>query len=248
MKPLNYDEFAAACISELNPLQQNFLDNYDINGFDNWHYDQVSGLFTFSTGEKKLFFRYFDVGSYSTVSNTWMWSWRNGSVHENAKVFSLKVHEFGIQNSLDKLTAGTFECDEITAWELAAVALNINGGIGVYRPEKDGLQMFMVMLEVISEEEAYILINNHVECLQHGLQRNAFVCNHIISGEKVGFEEAFETWENMGLDDDDDLQAWCNACEEVRIEHDGWNDESMKFADIKLVCEKCYFKFKAINS
>jgi hypothetical protein len=47
--------------------------------------------------------------------------------------------------------------------------------------------------------------------------------------------------------EDDDFQAWCYECEKVRVEHDGWNDESMEFSDIKLVCEKCYFEIKESN-
>nr|WP_290929308.1 hypothetical protein [Haliscomenobacter sp.] len=51
----------------------------------------------------------------------------------------------------------------------------------------------------------------------------------------------------MELEEDDDLQAWCDQCELERLRTDGWNDESMEFAGIKLVCEDCYFEIKAFN-
>ena len=44
-----------------------------------------------------------------------------------------------------------------------------------------------------------------------------------------------------------DLSAWCNECEIVRIEKGGWNDESEDFANIKLICEECYFEMKDLN-
>jgi hypothetical protein len=52
----------------------------------------------------------------------------------------------------------------------------------------------------------------------------------------------------MELDDDDNFQAWCSDCEIERLKTDGWNDESMKYAKIKLVCEMCYFEIKAANN
>jgi hypothetical protein len=51
----------------------------------------------------------------------------------------------------------------------------------------------------------------------------------------------------MELEEDDDFQAWCDECEKEKLKTDGWNDESMKFASIKLVCERCYFELKVFN-
>ena len=65
--------------------------------------------------------------------------------------------------------------------------------------------------------------------------------------QKTGFEEAFETYRGMELNEEDDFQAWCSECEKERLKTDGWNDESMEFAKIKLVCERCYFEIKEIN-
>jgi hypothetical protein len=70
------------------------------------------------------------------------------------------------------------------------------------------------------------------------------VCQHLNETNRVGFEEAFATYPGMPLEEDDDLQAWCDECEKERLRTDGWNDESMEFAKIKLVCERCYFSIK----
>ena len=51
----------------------------------------------------------------------------------------------------------------------------------------------------------------------------------------------------MELGKDDDFQGWCTECETVRQQNDGWTDESMAFANIKVVCEECYFEIKEIN-
>jgi hypothetical protein len=51
----------------------------------------------------------------------------------------------------------------------------------------------------------------------------------------------------MELPDDDDFQAWCDECEAVRQTEGEWNEKSMNFAGIKIVCEKCYFEMKEFN-
>ncbi len=89
--------------------------------------------------------------------------------------------------------------------------------------------------------------DKYVKCDEHDHGRIAFVCKHLLQKNIVGFHEAFETSEGMDLSEDDDFQAWCDECEAVRKAEGEWNEESMAFADIKVVCETCYFKMKEIN-
>ena len=86
-----------------------------------------------------------------------------------------------------------------------------------------------------------------VDCGIHGFRRPAFICQHLNREEKKGFEESFASHKGMDLDDEDDFAAWCDECEQVRVDKDGWNEESEKFAKIKLVCEDCYFELKECN-
>ncbi|KQT29579.1 hypothetical protein ASG22_19850 [Chryseobacterium sp. Leaf405] len=78
--------------------------------------------------------------------------------------------------------------------------------------------------------------------------RAAFVCQHLNLEQYKGFGEAFDTYRGMQLDEDDDFQAWCSECEKVRLQSNGWNDESEEFAKIKLICEDCYFELKSLNT
>ncbi|MCX8531876.1 hypothetical protein [Chryseobacterium luquanense] len=43
------------------------------------------------------------------------------------------------------------------------------------------------------------------------------------------------------------FKAWCNECEKIGQENNGWNDETMEFTKIKLVCEDFYFELKQFN-
>lgn len=87
-----------------------------------------------------------------------------------------------------------------------------------------------------------------MECGSHGFQRPAFVCQHLNLENSIGFEEAMERHKGMELNENEDLQAWCNECEKVRVKYGEWNEESEKFAKIKLICENCYFEMKELNN
>jgi hypothetical protein len=71
-----------------------------------------------------------------------------------------------------------------------------------------------------------------VHCGSHGLRRPAYVCRHLAWGSGLGF---------FAPDDaGDDLQGWCEECEQVRTRCGGWGDESEEFAQIMLICDLCY--------
>lgn len=75
-----------------------------------------------------------------------------------------------------------------------------------------------------------------VECDTHGAAEATFVCQHLVGGEKLGF--------NLGYDPEhpDDLypDAWCNECDNVLEAEREWSDKAAEFAGIKLLCSHCY--------
>jgi hypothetical protein len=247
MSNFDFHDFAKSAIDELTIVQGKWHAKYDIDSYSDWFYDQSTGLLTFSSEQRELNFKYFQAGSYSEKSRTWNWAWNNEDTLENVKNASQRIRTFGIKSGFKKLENGFFESDEIEAWEFAAISAQITNGIGVYRPVSDGLQLFLIVTEFVDNMTAQQLKDKFISCNNHGSERIAFVCKHLITRDHVGFEEAFETYENMELEEDDDFQAWCSECEVVRQNNDGWNEVSMQYADIKLVCEKCYFEFKQIN-
>lgn len=244
----DYNSFAERCADELKVLQNKFQDEYDVDWYENWFYNQTTGLLTFSTGDAQLNFKYFDVGSFSQKSTTWKWSWDNEHTVDNVKEPTKRLKEFGERSGYPKLTTGYFVSDEYEAWEFAAIAAKLINGIGVYRPVNDeGLQIYLVVTEYIDNETAQRTKDRYVHCSAHDYKRIAFVCQHLNNSSKVGFEEAFETFEDMELSLDDHLQAWCRKCEAARQKEGEWNERSMASARIKVVCEKCYFEMKELN-
>ena len=244
---MNYNDFAESCINELLVLQEKFQKEYNLSWYEDWFYDQATGLLTFSSNDVELNFKYLEVGTYSKNNNTWKWSWDNAHTLQKVKEQAHLVKDLGQRLNFPKLTNGYFESTEEEAWEFTAIAAKIVNGIGAYGPVSQHLLIFMVILEFVDKETAKKIKDKYVECADHEKRRIAFVCQHLNRKTKVGFHEAFETFEDMELSDDDDFQAWCDACEVERQRVGEWNDVSMKFANIELVCEKCYFEMKEVN-
>ena len=248
----DYNEFAQSELDKLIPIQDKFKAEFNIDSFANWFYDSDSHILRLYNDENdEIFFKYIPIGTFSFSSETWMWSWFNNYLSESNKSETLKIKDFGEENSFKKLYEGTFPSDKFDGWEFLAISYKILSGIGVYNVTTDNLNFYLLLTEQITNTnnaEIKMLKQKKMDCGNHGFKRPAYVCQHLNLQTSVGFEEAFETYEGMELDDEDDLQAWCSDCEKVRIKYDGWNEESEKFAQIKLVCEDCYFEMKKINN
>lgn len=245
-----FDSYLAKICKELKVAQDAFNTKYQIDDYDSWYYDQASGVFTFSNNQEERFFSFQCIGSFAPKAGTWLWSWSNSNTYPNVKIESQRIKEYGISKGIEKLTSNSWKAEEVDGWEMLALAYKLLNPLGVYRIPTDGIYMFLIFTAELTKEEAECKKENKeqlIDCDCHGLKRHAFVCQHLNKKIKKGFNEAFETWEEMELHEDDDLQAWCDACEEIRVEHDGWNEESEKYSKIKLICEGCYFEMKEIN-
>ncbi|KFC19923.1 DUF6882 domain-containing protein [Chryseobacterium sp. FH1] len=247
----DYKNFAQSELDRLIPIQNRFKEEFDIDSYANWFYDGESAILRlYNSDDDEIFFKYIPIGTFSLSQKTWMWSWFNNYLNEKNKIETLKIKQFGEENQFEKLTTGTFTSDEFDGWEFLAISQKLLAGIGVYKINGDNLEHFLLLTELInpdSNQEIRKLKQKTVDCGNHGFKRPAFVCQHLELDSKKGFEESFETFPGMDLEDDDDFSAWCDECERKRIECDGWNDKSEEFAKIKLVCEDCYFEMKKSN-
>jgi hypothetical protein len=247
---MDYEEYSKQRLDNLVQIQDKFKEIYKIDSYANWFYDsELELLRLYNDDNDEVYFKYIPVGTYSLKSKTWMWSWYNKYSLEKNKKDLLIVNEFGINNKYEKLHKGTFSSDEYDGWELSSICLEFFKGIGVYKVNTDELEKYMLIINFVDEQSSDVRMmkQKNMDCCSHGYSRSAFVCQHLDLKTPKGFNEAFDTYKGMNLEEDDDLQAWCNECEEMRIEYDGWNEESEKFAGITLICENCYFELKEFN-
>lgn len=240
--------FKEKCIDEFYDLLEEFDKLYDFDKHTAWHYDHRLGIFTLKFEDHNIYFKYVDVGSYSHNTNTWMWSWYNEHTPEKVKIEMERIPQFGQEQEYESLTTGLIEAEKEIGWEMTAIAHRFIHGIGAYSVSIDHLDIYFLFTHEIDESTYAKIKKKSVHCGEHGSRRRAFVCQHLKLNVKTGFEESFPTYPDMEFEDeDDDLQAWCDECEKIRVQYDGWNEESEKFANIKVICEKCYFEIKEFN-
>lgn len=80
-----------------------------------------------------------------------------------------------------------------------------------------------------------------VRCAEHGDGSAAFVCGHLVHGDGLGFHTAHDPG-NARPD------AWCGACEELRVRHGGeWPERVEATLGVTLQCAACYDRVKARN-
>ena len=84
-----------------------------------------------------------------------------------------------------------------------------------------------------------------VHCHEHGERFPTFVCRHLVQGAGLGFYEPNRppAWDGESRE----RCAWCGACERVRQDQGGWDDESEAFAGVTMICDACFEAARARN-
>jgi hypothetical protein len=248
MKDHTFEDFADSCCEQISALQESFMISHNINSYERWLFDEDLGVFCFESDDgRNRYFKYTLTGSFSTKTNTWKWSWDNEYMKDSERSKIEKVHAYGVDHGYVKLSTGLIDGDEYTGWTMTSVAAKILHAIGVYRFQEEHLFFYLVFTGVLSEEEYNNLKEKYtVTCGIHGARRPAFVCRHLSKDKYTGFHEPFES--DASVDADEELQAWCDECEKVRLREGEWNDVSEAFANIRLICDQCFFVIKAKNS
>ena len=141
----SYEKFLAEARARFVPDATRLSEEYKLGSYA-WHLDQGTGKLTFSKdGVTKVIADAQIVGSYSTYSHTWMWSWANKYVDEGMKKDIGKVKEFGERQNYKKLTTPKWECDEEHAGTLTIAAGYLLKSKGAYRgPIEDGYVYMLI--------------------------------------------------------------------------------------------------------
>jgi hypothetical protein len=241
----SFEDFKNECIEQTTPLQEAFIKLYHINSYEHWFYDHGIGAFHFRSDDgRNLYFKYVDVGSYSTKTNSWLWSWDNNSVPKRVTIGIEKVRAFGEAKGFSELSQSYItEADEYTGWALASITAKLLSAIGLYRIPQDHLFSFFVFTNELTQEEYDFLKEKRIDCDRHGSSRMAFVCQHLLSGKGLGFHETFDS--DPLVEAKEDCQAWCDECEKAWEKEREWNETFTAIVKLKLVCEQCYFDIKS---
>jgi hypothetical protein len=143
--PDSYEKFLQEARAEFEARAIRLNEEYKLGNYS-WYLDQGTGKLTFSKdGVPKVIADAQIVGSYSTYSHTWMWSWANTSVIDGMKKDIGKVKEYGERHGYKEWNTAKWECDEDYAATMTAAAGYLLKSKGAYRgPIEDGYVYILI--------------------------------------------------------------------------------------------------------
>ena len=147
------DEKWISFISEaheyLSKKQDILMKVYKLGEHERFDWDQESGSLVFSNnGISAVIAKVQFVGSISTKSNTWLWSWANSTVLDNVKDEMNKIKEFGNVQKFDALTTDKWKADEIDGWEMTSITAKVLEAKGAYRTTSSNGFTYMVITNI----------------------------------------------------------------------------------------------------
>ena len=114
--------------------------NHGLGDHDKYFYQQDSArIFFHSEGIVRLCYDMQIVGSHSTATNSWLWSWANSSIDDRCTLKLNAVVDLGKKRGFPKLTLWQWSCDDFDGWEMTSCAALILQAKAIYRcPGKQG--------------------------------------------------------------------------------------------------------------
>jgi len=135
----------------LNEQMKIVEETYGIHSYENWFYDQETGILTFSNSEsqdKIVEIQYEEVGSISKISQTWLWGWANPNLEPKIKTEIEFVKKYGEVNNLESLTKRKWFGDEYDGWEMTAISAYLMKAKGAYRLPLENTFTFVIYKEI----------------------------------------------------------------------------------------------------
>src|SRR5690606_27691909 len=103
----------------LQEQQNSAMADFELGKYERYDWDQETQQLTWSDeGIPKVVADIQFVGSISTISNTWLWSWANPSVIDSMSNHLNDVRRFGEKHSISKLVEEKWPADELDGWEM----------------------------------------------------------------------------------------------------------------------------------
>jgi hypothetical protein len=140
-----YDRLLADAAEHARMLSSDIERQYQIGQESSWSYDQESGILTFAFDAHNLDVRAEIVGSFSKESATWLWAWANSDVDEQLTAAARSVQALGERHGYRDLITPQWTASESDGWAMAAVALSVAGGAGLYSGDFGAGRVFFLI-------------------------------------------------------------------------------------------------------
>lgn len=149
MVPLDWEELLGTAIDYAQQCQARLESEFRMMDWERFDLDQESGQFTWSSnGTVRVRANMRFAGTLSLTSETWLWSWANDTILEQARRDVEWLEAFGRENDLIRLVHAKGPAEEADAWELASVACYLLQADGVYRAPSEDVHSFLVLDDV----------------------------------------------------------------------------------------------------
>ena len=151
-----YETFLSESTGYLKARIERAKEQFGVGSFPRYEYDLFRGEIWWSEiGAPKVRGRVTVVGSISTKSNTWLWSWGNPHFSDIILGDIDKVRALGESEGIAKLTEKKWDAEEVDGWEMTAIAARLLEAEGAYRSPSENAFLFLLYdrLEKIPESE-----------------------------------------------------------------------------------------------
>lgn len=140
-----YETFRSESVAYLKARIEHAKVRFGIGDFARFEYDLFRGeIWWGEVGAPKMRGRVTVVGSISTTSNTWLWSWANPHFSDVPLGDIGKVRQFGSKEGIEKLTDEKWNADEADGWEMTAIAARLLEAEGAYRSPSEKGFLFLL--------------------------------------------------------------------------------------------------------
>jgi hypothetical protein len=141
----DFDDFVEHATDELERKQDFLTASHGLGQYESLWFDGMTGTLQFKDADAhvRVEASVTPIGSFSEKSGTWQWAWANRSVVESLRQKSEKLKELHDITGMDVFMTPTFEADEKTAWEIAAMAVSHLACMGCYRIPTEHLYVFL---------------------------------------------------------------------------------------------------------
>jgi len=133
------DEFLRARIARAR-------EQFGISEFERYDYDLPTSRFWWSDGGVvRVEARVTIVGSISTISDSWLWSWANPHLDDVRTPEIERVRDYGATHGLACLTEAKWPADETDGWEMTSVSARLLESEAAYRSPNDEGALFLLL-------------------------------------------------------------------------------------------------------
>lgn len=145
----SWQDFVEGCRADLQRKQDALAANFDVWKHERWDWNQASGEIVFSNGGVPAVIATIAfVGSLSTRSNTWLWSWANDSLDPAVVGRMASVRDVGEALNRPRLSVPKWPADEHDGWDMTAVAAHVLEADGAYRTPTGSGFLYMTLSDV----------------------------------------------------------------------------------------------------